>query len=120
MFMFQSGLFATFIPEIIMVIAYLMCLFSLGISKSTITSENSNKKINITIIDANEVSSINTFSYQSSIVNNHCLEFNVIHSQLPLKSENRILSFSFANHLLILSEDLSYFQFSRPPPTLLS
>lgn len=116
MFMFQGGLLATFIPEIIMVIAYLMCLFSPALTNSTPTTEHPNKKISIENKTVLEVSAPHTISYHSPIVNNQRLEFEVIHQQSSLIGDNRMIDHSSENPFLQLLEGLSYFQFSRPPP----
>jgi len=120
MFMFQSGLLATFIPEIIMVIAYLVCLFSPGISKSSITSENPSNIISASTNYANEISSLHTFSLHSPTVKNCRLEFSAIYSQSTLVIQNRKIGQFFTNLFEILIEGFLYFQFSRPPPTFLS
>ena len=115
MLIFQNGLFATFIPEILMVIGYILCLLAPGI-KSHNTSED----------QAPVVALVSSYEQQKQIsayqLHTHYFQTTEIVSDkkqlLPLfvKTITNITyesSFSTSN-------GLSYVDFSRPPPTIIS
>ena len=118
--MFQGGLLATFIPEIIMVVAYLMCLLSPGIKNAIGTSENPNKQICIATSDFKEISPLHSISFHSPIVNNHRIDIEVVHPRPLFVIYYKKVGKSFENIVFLLPDGLSYYLFSRPPPILLS
>ena len=114
MLMFQSGLLETFIPEILMVLGYLFCIF---VPSNKVENETFN--INSTIVHVtdhvrvqNENNSITTYDYQLIVEVEP--ELGVI-DYFP--KEIAILFHPWKTYV---SDRISFVQFSRPPPTLFS
>ena len=113
MFMFQNGLLATFIPEIIMVIAYLVCLIVPG-NKQVTTSQS--ETASITTIS-------NYHSNTSSTYSTYVLHFSLFEAVLDNILEPAIyfsdqITYSQYDYEWLLTKRLSFTQFSRPPPSI--
>ena len=115
MLMFQNGLLVTFIPEILMVLAYLVCLFTPGFN-----SHNSNTE------QAQIVAQVSTYvPQQITVYTVSTADFQIgaeiitdtKQSLPPVVGKDTHLSYesSFST-----SDGLSYVDFSRPPPSLVS
>lgn len=118
MFMFQGGLLATFIPEILMVIAYLVCLFNAGSKPDVIQNEPSALVVQVSIIERESASfytvstdSFHVFNFQFSEQVNYYLQ---------LVCENQKCDTALADFVFMLPDSISFVQFSRPPPSLFS
>ncbi len=111
MLMFENGLLATFIPEILMVIGFVLCLFTPGFKAQNSSTEQTQV-----------VTQISTFEHQQSSVYRvsigdfqQCEEtiYNVNPPFPCYKDKTIIFESTFST-----SDGLSYVDFSRPPPTL--
>ena len=115
MLIFQNGLFATFIPEILMVIGYILCLFAPGI-----------KSHESSVDQVPAISVVSTFETQKQIsayqLHIHDFQTTEIVSDkkqsLPLYFE--IALNSTYESPFSTSDGVSYGEFSRPPPAFLS
>ncbi len=111
MFMFQSGLLATFIPEFFMIIGFLFCLFT------------SSKGLPDTTLNGNALNE-HFIKYENSTISELQVgvfyQYNVIYAELeknvnlPLNLEVNIRK--VFRYLFSSSELLFYTIFSRPPP----
>ncbi len=114
MFMFQNGLLASFIPEILMVIGYMLCFF---VSTAEPEIEKSNEPaINSQSYSfelSNTTSDTTTYNYFNQIYQSYQTEI------IPTAFFSKIKSFAIYSHNIKLTEMLSFVQFSRPPPKLL-
>lgn len=115
MLMFQNGLLVTFIPEILMVLGYVLCLFTSGFkAESTNIDQISNVVIVSTVEQQKQIS-----SYQVSIHDYQTLEKDTYTYQIPSYFiEKSINNTSVSNYSE--SDGLSYVDFSRPPPAFIS
>jgi len=109
--MFQTGLLATFIPELLMVLGYLLCLFV-----SNPTPTNDAITINSVAVQSASIERVQASTYSVSsadfIFVAQPIEFNTtppIYCSIKLNS-------LFFEHYFQLSGSLTYVQFSRPPP----
>lgn len=113
--MFQNGLLATFIPEILMVLGYVLCLIVPGF-----------KSHNSSPVQGSEITHVTTFepqkqisSYKVSIHDFQPVEpVSETKISLPLFIEKAI-NITIDSHFST-SDGLSYVDFSRPPPTFIS
>ena len=113
--MFQNGLLATFIPELLMVIGFVLCLFTPGFR-----AEHSST------CQTPIVAQVYTYEYQSSTTCQHSTySFQI--SVEPVSAAE--YSFPhFIEKIVIVSgqssfstsDGLSFVDFSRPPPAFLS
>ncbi len=115
MLMFQNGLLATFIPELFMVIAFLLCLFTPGFQATDSTSEQAPIVAQVSSFERHQV-----LSYQLSAYDFHVKAEKNSHTELavpPFVVKTILNSYesSFST-----SDGLSYVDFSRPPPAFLS
>ncbi len=114
MLMFDNGLLATFIPEILMVLGYLFCLIVPGFKTDTTASTVAPKVIEVTAADhaASAVYTVSTRDFQN---------FEVIEAdQTPTVCYFSQTHSSSSNLLFRTTDGLCYVQFSRPPPSFLS
>lgn len=113
--MFENGILATFIPEILMVIGFVLCLFTPGFQSNKSTNDQ-------TPI----VAQVSTYNYQSTTNNQQStykfeLETEAVSEakySLPRFIENAI-TITFESHFST-SEGISFIDFSRPPPHFFS
>jgi hypothetical protein len=116
MFMFQNGLLATFIPEILMVLGYVLCLFVPGF-KSHNNSVGDQGSVVTKVISFEQQKQVS--AYQVSIHDFQSVE-PVPDTKQPLSYYiERAINFTSESHFST-SDGLSYVDFSRPPPFFLS
>jgi len=111
MFMFQTGLLATFIPEVLMVIGYLLCLFV-----SNPTTESSTASVNATVVQSASIERVQVSTYSVSSRDFMFVEQPVVVDVTPPAYCSTEATTSFLEQYFQLSGSLSYVQFSRPPP----
>ncbi len=112
MLMFQNGLLATFIPEILMVVGYLFCLFA-----PKINTEPSTPELNFTIttqISSTQQVQQNTFITTGYDFKSEDFNFSELQNSPAINSVR--VKKTFELYLFKLSDGLTYEQFSRPPP----
>ncbi|MDD5184359.1 MAG: hypothetical protein PHS84_03760 [Paludibacter sp.] len=115
MLMFQNGLLATFIPEILMVVGYLFCLFSPKINTEPSTPELN--FTNTTQIYSTQKVQQNTFITTCYDFQSEDFNFSELQN-LPAINSVRVKKL-FELYLFKLSDGLTFEQFSRPPPSRL-
>jgi len=111
MLMFQYGLMSTFIPEILMLIAYVACLFA-----PDMKIENTSLQINTDFV---HVSTLEQTPISSSLFSNFDLLYSqavVVCKQLALNCDVTVQENVFTELKFDITYGLSYVQFSRPPP----
>src|ERR1035437_3978474 len=111
MFMFQTGLLATFIPEVLMVIGYLVCLFV-----SNPTTENSKVSIHAPVVQSASIERVQSSTYSVSASDFMFVEQPVIVDVAPPVYCSTEPASPFLEPYFQLSDSLSYVQFSRPTP----
>lgn len=115
MFMFQNGLLATFIPEIIMVIAYLVCLIAPGDKQVATKVSEASVTTNISSCESN------AYSRYSVSVHYFTLFESILESTIePTLYFSYQITFFKYDHKWLLTKGLSFKQFSRPPPNFIS
>jgi len=115
MFMFQNGLLVTFIPEILMVIGYVLCLFAPGLKPTNSYVDQSPLISQVITVEHQNQSSVYQVSYSDFQIPEIVSE--KIHFILPFveKETTNTSDLNFST-----SDGLSYVGFSRPPPFLVS
>lgn len=112
MLMFENGLVASFIPEILMVLGFLFCLIFPGFK-----TEKSIENIHSAEIQVAVSQQITTSVYYFSNHNTQPVQAieNELTSQVCpfFKTLHSVSQFTFQ-----IKDGLSHVQFSRPPPTL--
>jgi len=112
MLIFQNALLVSFIPDILMVIGYLLCLFAPGIHNEPSTPElystvvlqiSTNQKIN----NSTFITTHHDFKYEE-------LAFPGLLKSPGIKSVK--VQKTFIQSVFKLSDGLTFEQFSRPPP----
>jgi len=113
--MFQNGLLATFIPEIIMVLGYILCLLTPGYNQPNTKTEQTQL---VTHVTSNVPQQLSTYklTYQDFQVAPEINEG--ISCPIPPFVEKD--TFQTFKSPFSTSDGLSYVDFSRPPPTILS
>ena len=110
--MFENGLMATFIPEILMVLGFLFCLISPGLKTEQSTENLPSKVINATTIQQTETSVYvfknYNFQSQQAIDAEQTLQVSTV-----FKIQQSLIFLTFQT-----KDGLFHVQFSRPPPTL--
>ena len=113
--MFQNGLLVTFIPEILMVIGYVLCLFVTGKQpQSSSTVQNPATAQVITFDQQKHIS-----GYQVSVHDFQTVEPIVEQKQTPVHFIPVTINRAF-NSYFSTSDGLSFVDFSRPPPVVIS
>lgn len=110
MFMFQSFSFAAFIPEIIMVLAYVFCLCgqTKTVEKTDIVTDESK------IVKAHFKTSSSVYYFDQQYIQP---AENTIQKSIDFSlSESSIIPYQ---NFCRLTDCLSFVQFSRPPPSFL-
>lgn len=110
--MFQNGLLATFIPEIIMVLAYAFCL--LGPTKSVESSNSAHLVLKVAESHTGSSTSVYYLDQQDFIQAAELIQQEGIVSSLT--EFDAFKEYKFYR----LSGCLSFVQFSRPPPSFRS
>jgi hypothetical protein len=115
MLMFQNGLFASFIPEILMVLAYLVCLLTPGVKSHESNVDQTQLVAQVSNYVPQQISStkIYTADFHAPI---EIISFTQ-NSHLPIVRKDTYLSY---NSPFSTSDGLSYVDFSRPPPAFVS
>ena len=109
--MFQTGLLATFIPEVLMVLGYLLCLFV-----SNPTAENSSVAINASVVQSASIERVQISTYSVSASDFMFMEQSIVVDVNPPAYCSIEAAAPFLAPYFQLSGSLSYVQFSRPPP----
>jgi len=117
MFIFESGLLATFIPEILMVLAFLFCMATPTL-KSNSLAENLPPKV----VELSQTT-ISQANFQHVYVISS-LDFVAVNA---IKQEAIPVNYGFKTNrqflptlLLKISDGIDYSNFSRPPPAFIS
>ena len=115
MFMFQNGLLASFIPEILMVLAYVLCLFTPSVKPQNSTNEPSTVMVQVSTGVHHQVS-----SFQSTFSDFQTHDVFVAETKPLIPVFNpQVIPISYKSTFSI-SDGLSYVDFSRPPPCFIS
>ena len=113
MLMFQNGLLATFIPDILMVIGYLMCLIAPHLKTQNSQIEQTQV---ITIVSTVEHQQLSIYHVTIADFQQYAESISDVK---PVISYFTIVIKIFETTFSTF-DDLSYVDFSRPPPTFLS
>lgn len=115
MFMFQNGLLVSFIPEILMVIGYVLCLLTPAFKPQQSIVEPCATVVHVSTIEHSHISTYqSTFSeYQAHVefvedTKQQLTAF--VQKRIPILYQSTFRP----------TEGLSYVDFSRPPPCFLS
>ena len=115
MLMFQSGLLATFIPEVLMVIGFVLCLFTPSFKANNSSTEQAPIVAHISTFERQQTATYELSAYDFQIVAEAIPE---ITYSLPRFIETHV--FNRFEYQFSTSEGLSFVDFSRPPPVSLS
>jgi hypothetical protein len=117
MFIFESGLLATFIPEILMVLAFLLCL-----ATPTLKSDSLAENLPPKVIEFSQ----NTI-YQSNFQHVYVITTLDLVAVNVIKQQAIFVNYGFKTNrqflptiLLEISDGIDYSNFSRPPPAFIS
>ena len=117
MFIFESGLLATFIPEILMVLAFLFCLATPTLKSDSI-AENLPPKV---------VEFSQTTIYQTNFQHVYVITTLDLVAANALKTEVNPVNYGFKTNrqflptpTLEINDGIDYSNFSRPPPAFIS
>ena len=113
--MFQNGLLATFIPEILMVIAYVLCLFTPGFKSENTSVEQASVVIQTANFEHQSNSTYQLSAQDFQFVAEIIPEYNPTISPFSEKA-----AFNFYESSFLISDGLSFVDFSRPPPTFIA
>ena len=111
--MFENGFLSSFIPEILMVLAYLFCFVAPGLKSEKQTLDNPTNKIYVVSVQSNiaPVNNHNVKNFFSEIkVSEHTNRLTIIWK--------KIRSLVFYEPNVYISDGLNKVYFSRPPPTI--
>ena len=115
MLMFQSGLLATFIPEVLMVIGFVLCLFTPSFKASNSSTEQAPIVAHISTFERQQTATYELSAYDFQIVAESITKPTY---SLPRFIETPI--FNRFEYRFCTSDGLSFVDFSRPPPAFLS
>ena len=115
MFMFQNGLLMSFIPEILMVIGYVLCLFTPAVKPQNDAFDSSAV---VLLVSTAEHQSISSYQVTFSDFQNHA-EFVTIKKQVLSIFIQKVVPINYKS-TFSTTDGLSYVDFSRPPPGFLS
>jgi len=111
--MFQNGLLVTFIPEILMVIGYVLCLFSPGNPpQPASTGQNSGTAQVITFHQQKQIS-----GYQVSAHDFQPVDIVEDIQRIPAHSISTVIKRASESYFST-SDGLCFVDFSRPPPSV--
>lgn len=111
MLMFENGLLATFIPELLMVLAYLFCLVVPGLKTEKQPTNLTPKIIQTSTVQSAVVSGYKVSTYYF-YTNNQAVETNTSFSDYPQFHKLTV----FVNPIIFPLESQHQAHFSRPPP----
>ncbi|HLP06328.1 MAG TPA: hypothetical protein VK152_12960 [Paludibacter sp.] len=114
MLMFENGLLASFIPQVLLVAGYLVCLFS-GIFHSTAPAPEPQPVVVSVRATAHQQQKI----YSVSIDEFMKMETGTIPSKFPSHNPKVALKHRSVESLFQLSDSISFIRFSRPPPSVI-
>ena len=110
--MFQNGLLATFIPEILMVLGFVLCILTAGFQSHNSTVEHAQPIAQISNYEPQQVSSYQLtyrdFQVEAEIIE----EIRQTQPYLIVKDSNIAYESPLST-----SEGLCFVDFSRPPPS---
>ena len=115
MLMFQNGLLATFIPEILMVLAFLVCLFTPGFKSHNSSVEQAQIVAQVASFTPQQIS-----TYTILTTDFHIDAEIITDTKQPLPPDNGKDTCLPYESSFSTSDGLSYVGFSRPPPTFVS
>ena len=115
MLMFQNGLLATFIPEILMVLGYILCLITPGLKSDKTEVQHTQLVTRVTYSNQNQTTAYQLTSHDFQTTSEFIPESN---QSLPHLIQPT--TFVFSRSLDFTSDGLSYVSFSRPPPSFIS
>ena len=115
MFMFQNGLLATFIPEILMLLGYVMCLIAPCYRTNSTPIENTS---NVALVSTIEHAQTSTYSV--TITDFYDTAITVLAESIQFHAFVQKSLNYYPENPLGISAGLTFVQFSRPPPTLIS
>ena len=115
MLMFQNGLLATFIPEILMVLGYILCLITPGLKSDKTEVQHTQLVTRVTYSNQNQTTTYQLTSRDFQTTSEFIPESN---QSLPHLIQQTVIVFS--RSLDFTSDGLSYVSFSRPPPSFIS
>ena len=111
MLMFENGLLATFIPEILMVIGFVLCLFTPSFKAQNSSTEQIQVVVQLSSSEHHQISgyqlSISDFQTENQVVTDS-------KPPLPRFIEKKIRCESVYS----TADGINYVDFSRPPPSL--
>jgi len=112
--MFQNGLLATFIPEFIMVVGYVLCLLAPSFNPQNSTTHQASVNVQV----------VNYEQQQSSVYQLSTFDFRTItavDSEIKPSLPRYVKTTVFISYVssFLLSNGLSFIDFSRPPPSLI-
>lgn len=114
--MFQNGLLATFIPEILMVIGFVLCLLASAF-KAADSSSAAQVSVVAQVISFEQQKQNSV--YQVSVADFEITELVSDKKQFHLPFVEKTINFTSESQFST-SDGLSYVDFSRPPPAFLS
>ena len=113
--MFQNGLMATFIPEILMVLGYILCLITPGLKPDKTEVQQTQFVNKVSFSNQNQTTAYQLTSRDFQITSEFIPESN---QSLPHLIQQTV--FVFFRSFDFTSDGLSYVGFSRPPPSYIS
>lgn len=113
--MFESGLLVTFIPEILMVIGYLLCLIVPQHS-----TNNSPLEYTTTVAHVSTVERAQTSTYSVSITDFYDTAIIILVESVQFHAFVQKSLGYFSVTPFGISAGLTFIQFSRPPPSVIS
>jgi hypothetical protein len=109
--MFQNGLLVTFIPEILMVIGYVLCLFAPGLKPTNSSVDQSQVISQVVTVEQQIQSSVYQVSFSDFQTPEIVSEKTSFILPFVEKETTNTSDLNFST-----SDGLSYVGFSRPPP----
>jgi hypothetical protein len=113
--MFQNGLLVTFIPEILMVIGYVLCLFAPGFTPHNASVDQTPGLVHVLSMEQQKPISVYKVTYSDFQNTESVPEKMQIRLFFVEKAINNTSESNFST-----SDGLSYVDFSRPPPESIS
>jgi len=113
--MFQNGLMATFIPEILMVLGYILCLITPGLKPDKTEVQQTQFVNKVSFSNQNQTIVYQLTSRDFQTTSEFIPESN---QSLPHLIQQTV--FVFFRSFDFTSDGLSYVGFSRPPPSYIS
>ena len=115
MLMFQNGLLATFIPEILMVLGYVLCIIAPGLKPHISPVDQTAATVQVSTYEPQKQNS----AYKVYISDFQPAEPLVEAKKTPLRFIEKAINITVESHFST-SDGLSYVDFSRPPPSFIS